>query len=153
MTRAALAVAFAVLLGAGIELAAQQDTPGRFMVLDVYVESAEPLAAWQFELTERGGRMQVVGIESGGSAVFGDPPYYDRAAVERGAADRIIVADFTLDAAAELPSGRTRVARVHVRLDGDAQTVPDYDLRLVAAGAAHGRPIDAAISLQTDAGR
>jgi len=140
------------LVGGGIDLAAQQSTPGGFAVVDVYVESAEPLAAWQFELAERRGRMQVVGIEAGGSTGFVEPPYYDRGAVGRGTADRIIVADFSLQDARELPAGRTRVARVHVRLDG-ATAAPDYELRLVAAGAADGRPIDAAISLETDAGR
>jgi hypothetical protein len=47
--------------------------------------------------------------------------------------------------------GRTRVATVHVRLAGGA--APNYDLRLVAAGAADGRPIDAKISFDTRNGR
>ena len=140
----------AALLAAGIELAAQQSA-GRFTVVDVYVESNEPLAAWQFELAERAGRMQVVGIEGGGNAVFGEPPFYDRNAVDTGSADRIVVADFSLRGAGELPSGRTRVARVHVRLEGAES--PDYDLTLVAAGAADGRPIAAAISFDFGAGR
>lgn len=141
----------ALLAFVGVDLFAQQDAPGRFAVVDVYVESEEPLAAWQFELAERGGRMQVVGIEAGGSGAFMEPPYYDRDAVRAGAADRVIVADFSLREPQDLPVGRTRVARVHVRLDGAA--APDYALRLVAAGAADGRPIDAAISLDAEQGR
>src|SRR5690606_4336541 len=59
----------------------------RFGFVDVYVVSREPLAAWQFELSERDGRMQVVGIEGGDNQVFADAPYYDREAVDGGAAD------------------------------------------------------------------
>jgi hypothetical protein len=142
------AVGALALLAAGA-LLAQQNT--RFATVDVYIDSTEPLAAWQFELGERRDTMQVVGIEGGESASFGDPPYYDRAAVERAAADRIIVADFSLSPPQSLPVGRTRVATVHVRLAGGA--APDYDVRLVAAGAADGRPIDAKISLDTRNGR
>jgi hypothetical protein len=119
--------------------------PRRFAVVDVYLDASEPLAAWQFELAERRGGMQVVGIEGGESASFAEPPFYDRAAVDRGAADRIIVADFSLEPPAQLPSGRTRIASVHVRLAGGEP--PDYDLRLVAAGTADGRSINADISL------
>jgi hypothetical protein len=145
------AIATLALLAAAGGLVAQQLEQGRFATVDVYIDSAEPLAAWQFELGERRGSMQVVGIEGGANASFGDPPYYDRAAVERAAADRIIVADFSLSPPASLPVGRTRVATVHVRLAGSA--APDYDLRLVAAGAADGRPIDAKISFDTRNGR
>jgi hypothetical protein len=134
-------------LVAAYELAAQPQAANRFAVIDVYVDSVEPLAAWQFELTEQDGRMQVVGIEGGESASYAEPPFYDRDAVASGAADRIIVADFSLREPAQLPVGRTRVASVHVRLAGDQS--PDYQLRLVAAGAADGRSIDAEISLDT----
>jgi len=124
---------------------------GTFEVVDVYVESARPLAAWQFELEETGGRMQVVGIEGGETTPFADPPYYDRDAVDGGAADRIIVANFSLLDPAELPVGRTRVASVHVRIG--AGIAPDYRLTLIAAGTADGRPIDAEISFVTRNGR
>lgn len=143
------AIVGAVALAGAFELAAPQEATTRFAVVDIYVASDEPLAAWQFELAERKGFMQVVGIE-GGDASFAEPPFYDRAAVEQGDADRIIVADYSLSPPAELPVGRTRVASVHVRLAG---AEPDYDVRLVAAGAADGRPIDAEISLATRSGR
>jgi hypothetical protein len=151
-TRALAVLAFAVsALVASFELAAQQGAATRFAVVDVYVDSAVPLAAWQFELRERHGAMQVVGVENGESRAYPDAPYFDRTAVERGAADRIVVASFSLRPPAELPVGHARIATVHVRLTGDA--APDYRLELVAAGAADGRPIDASISLDTRTGR
>lgn len=138
-------------LAASFGLLAQQQAAARFAVVDVYVDSTAPLAAWQFELRERHGEMQVVGVENGDSRAYTQAPYYDRAVVDRGAADRIIVASFSLRPAAELPVGRARVATVHVRLTGSA--APDFQLQLVAAGAADGRPIDAKITLDTRTGR
>ncbi|MYE13704.1 MAG: hypothetical protein F4X99_19020 [Gammaproteobacteria bacterium] len=39
------------------------DTPApRFVPVEVYLESSEPVAAWQFELADRAGAMKVVGI-------------------------------------------------------------------------------------------
>jgi hypothetical protein len=149
---AAVTIALA-MLAASCELWAQQSaqTQTRFAVVDVYVDSAVPIAAWQFELQERHGEMQVVGVENGDSGAYTQAPYYDRTAVESGVADRIIVASFSLRPAAELPVGRARLATVHVRLSGASP--PDYRLQLVAAGAADGTPIDATISLDTRAGR
>lgn len=122
-----------------------------FDVVDIYVDSARPLAAWQFELEEAGGRMQVVGIEGGEAAPYAAPPYYDREAVAEGTADRIIVAAFSTRAPDDLPVGRTRVASVHVRLEGG--TPPSYELTLIAAGAADGSRIDAEIDFDTRNGR
>ena len=119
------------------------DTDIRFAALEVFLETAEPLAAWQFELRESSGRMRVVGVENGASGVFGDAPYYDLEAVSGGTADRIIVADYSLNPADELPTGRNRIATIHVQLQGTA--APDYVLSLVAAGGANGEPIQASI--------
>ena len=66
-------------------------------------------------------------------------------------ADRIIVADYSLAGDTELPSGRTRVATVHVRLDG-FQT-PDFELQLIAAGNAEGQRIPAEAVLELQDGR
>lgn len=119
----------------------------RFAAIDIYLDAGEPLAAWQFELRESSGRMRVVGVENGDSAAFREAPYYDLAAVNGGMADRIIVADYSMSPAAELPTGRSRVATVHVQLEGLAE--PDYVLSLVAAGGADGAPIRATIQFET----
>lgn len=142
------AACFAASLVVAAPTAAQQV---RFATVDVYLDTSAPLAAWQFELTEANGLMTVVGVENGQSQVFGVAPYYDLEAVSRGGADRIVVADFSLAGESSLPRGTTRIATVHVQLTGSAE--PDYRVRLIAAGDAAGRAIDAAISLQAGNGR
>jgi hypothetical protein len=123
----------------------------RFQAIDVYVESAEPLAAWQFELTETTGAMTVVGVENGDSAAYRDAPYFDLDAVREDRADRIVVADFSLAGVGELPVGRTRIATVHVRLSGGQ--APDFNLQLIAAGDIDGHAIPAVADLEFDNGR
>jgi hypothetical protein len=123
----------------------------RFATIDVYVESPEPLAAWQFELTEATGAMVVVGVENGESQAFAGTPHYDLDAVAQGRAERIVVADYSLGESATLPVGRTRVATVHVRLAG-ART-PEFELQLIAAGNAAGQAIDAAVVFELLEGR
>ncbi|MDE0028050.1 MAG: hypothetical protein OXU42_01425 [Deltaproteobacteria bacterium] len=126
-------------------------TKVRFAALDIHLESAEPVAAWQFELSEAAGGMRVVGVENGDSPAFARAPYYDRKAVNDGRADRIIVADFTLRSGNELPVGRFRIATVHVHLTGDSE--PEYVLRLVTAGNAEGKPVPATVHLDIQPGR
>jgi len=142
-----IAVASLAVLGAvaALSLAAQPQA-GRFTTVDVFVVSDTPVAAWQVELAERGGAMQIVGIERGDDATFRDPPFYDRV-VERAATDRIVLASFSLSGADQLPRGRVRIARLHVRTVGAAQ--PDYEARLITAGTAAGEPIAAQLSLET----
>jgi hypothetical protein len=145
-------VASLAVLGAALALSlAAQPQPGVFATVDLFVVSETPVAAWQVELTERSGSMQVVGIERGDDATFRDPPFYDRVVLERDVTDRVVLASFSLSGAETLPRGRVRVARVHVRTTGGAQ--PDYEARLVAAGAADGQPIAAGLNVEIEAGR
>ena len=138
----------AVLLGMALPSSPQSDGKAiQFAALDIYLETTEPLAVWQFELRESSGMMRVVGVENGDSAAFGGPPYYDLGAVSEGAADRIIVAHYSMSPADELPTGRSRIATVHVQLGGSAD--PDYLLNLMAVGGADGEPIQASIDFDT----
>ncbi len=114
-----------------------------FTTVDVFVVANEPLAAWQFELSDATGAMTVVGVENGDSDAFRDAPYYDRDAVEAGSANRIVVADYSLDLE-RLPTGRVRVATLHLMLDGN----PEFNIRLVNATAPDGRRLEAVISLE-----
>jgi len=129
---------FVILLALALPLAAAaQDI--RFATIDVFLESEQPIAAWQFELDDRQGIMKVVGVEQGESSAYTRVPYYDREAVSLGEADRIIVADYTLADVDDLPSGRFRIATIHVMLSGDA----DLNLDLVTATTYDGVRTDA----------
>ncbi len=123
----------------------------RFAAVDVFVDSPAPLAAWQFELSEATGAMAVVGVENGASEAFTDTPHYDLDAVARDRADRIVVADYSLADRNALPTGRTRVATVHVRLTGSG--TPEFALQLIAAGDAEGQPIAADAVFEIQDGR
>ena len=131
-----------VLLVPGVAGASGAPTP-RFLPLDIHLDAALPVAAWQFELKDANGAMKVVGVEDGGHPAYPRAPYYDREAVARGVATRIVVADYSLAEASRLPSGRVRLATLHLILDGE----PDFDLRLIAAAGPDGAAIDASISL------
>ncbi|MBL8990263.1 MAG: hypothetical protein JNJ48_01645 [Phycisphaerae bacterium] len=97
--------------------------PPRFEALDVFVDSANrPLAAWQVELTASvpGGQVRIVGIEGGQHPAFNRPPYYDPLALTQ---NRVILAALSIDPPADLPTGRTRVARVHLHITGSRAPV------------------------------
>ena len=130
------------LLAAGIAYAEEAQSP-RFVPLEIHIDSPEPVAAWQFELNDRNGAMNVVGIENGGHAAFKRAPYYDREAVSRGVASRIVVADYSLADTSLLPVGRFRLATLHLMLRGE----PDFELRLITATTPEGRAINASVSL------
>ncbi len=117
----------------------------RFTSVDVYIVSAEPVAAWQFELSDRRRSMKVVGVENGDSAAYPRAPYYDREAVRLGTADRIVVADYSTSETGELPIGRVRIATVHLML-ADAGD-PEFDLKLITAVRTDGAAIDATLGL------
>jgi hypothetical protein len=107
--------------------------------VDIYVDSGDvPLGAYQFELSAAVGEVKIVGVEGGEHPAFAEPPYYDPAALQE---DRIIIAAYSL--ADELPTHRTRVARVHVQVTGDK---PAYAVELTVAADAEGNPLDAAIA-------
>ena len=125
---------------------AQQPVP-RFRPLQVYIDSGErPLAAYQVEIIVTSGNAEVVGVEGGNSPGFRAAPYYDPAALKGG---RIIIAAFTTGS--DLPSGKIRVATVHVQETGTGE--PQYNAKLMVAAGADGKPITASVSVTPDDGR
>ena len=92
------------------------ETSVRFTSVAVLIDSgATPLAAWQIELVDPSDRSRIVGIEGGQHPAFIEPASYDPAALQGG---RIVLAGFSLDE--DLPVGETRVATIHLEVDGPA---------------------------------
>ena len=114
----------------------------RFAPVAIYLDSgSKPIAAYQFELKAAGGQIKIVGVEGGEHAAFKEAPYYDPAAL---ANDHIIIAAF--NTGSDLPTGRTRIATIHLQIIGDAE--PRYQLKLMAAADSEGRDIPAELTLQ-----
>ena len=109
----------------------------RFVALDVLIDSkAQPLAAYQFELKATGAEFAIVGVEGGEHRAFAKPPYYDPKALSR---NRIIIAAF--NTGKDLPTGKTRVARIHARVVGPKD--PKLSVSLTVAATADGGRIPA----------
>lgn len=118
-------------------------TADGFRVVDVFVDTqAQPLAAYQVELTAPAGTIRLVGIEGGDPEVFRDPPHYDPLAIQ---SERVILAAFTTAPEAKLPAGRSRVASVHLQVVGDAE--PSLTVRLHVAASAAGTRIPAQVTI------
>lgn len=112
----------------------------RFMPLDVFIDSSNnSLAAYQFELKTVAGKVKIVGVEGGDSVAFKEPGYYDPAAL---ANDRIIIGAF--NTGDDLPLGKTRVARIHLQVVGEAE--PAFEISLAVAADKNENQIKAEIS-------
>ena len=122
----------------------------RFAAVDIYLDTSEPIAAWQFELSDRNGTIKIVGVEQGESEAYDRAPFYDREAVRLGQADRVVVADYSLADSDELPSGHTRIATIHLMLDSEDDQ--DIELTLITATTHDGQVINASISLVSRTG-
>jgi len=125
----------------------EQDIPTvqpkvRFAPLHIYLDSgSKSLAAYQFELKATAGQIKIVGVEGGQHKAFKEAPYYDPAAL---ANDRIIIAAF--NTGRELPTGRTRIATIHLQIIDEAE--PDYELKLTVAADVDAKEIPAKISFE-----
>lgn len=115
-----------------------------FAAYDIIIETPDPLAAYQVRISGVA-TMKLIGVEGGDHAVYAEPPHYDAALLAADTrADRIVLADYSLDD--DLPSGRVRIARIHVAvMDGGEQVVPA--VVLVAAGRADESRITEAVAV------
>ena len=110
----------------------------RFEAVDVLIDpGGTPLAAYQLEFVADADRVKLVGVEGGDHAAFRDPPYYDPAALSRS---RVILAALSTDS--NLPNGKTRVARLHLQIDGVGE--PSFEAKVMVAASADERAIAAA---------
>jgi hypothetical protein len=113
-------------------------TEASFTYIDVSIDPhGTPLGAYQFELRATAGDVKLVGIEGGEHAAFAKPPYYDTRALLN---DRIVIAAF--NTGTDLPSAKTRVARLMVRVSGP--TLPKYDVKLQVAASSDAKPLSGA---------
>ena len=120
------------------------ETAVRFETVDVFVDTTDnALAAYQLEFFAGAGDAKIAGIEGGAHPAFATPPYYDPKAMQQ---DRVILGAFTTDEAAALPTGKTRVATIHLQTVGTDP--PDFQIRLQAAADADGRTITAEATFQ-----
>jgi hypothetical protein len=118
---------------------AREEGPSRFSAVDIYVDSkSAPLAAYQIEFTATNGVAKIVGIEGGDSPAFHEPPFYDSKAIQH---ERVIIAAFNTAAADKLPSGKTRIATIHLQIIGDS--APQFQLTLQVAANPDGNRISA----------
>lgn len=118
---------------------AGEEGRSRFCAVDIYVDSKNaPLAAYQLEFSATNGVAKIIGIEGGDSAAFHEPPFYDTKAIRH---ERVIIAAFNTSSADKLPSGKTRIATIHLQIVGDA--APQYQLSLQVAANSDGNKISA----------
>ena len=129
----------------GAQQTGTSDTRVRFLAADVFVDSKDkPLAAYQLEFSVTNSNAKIVGIEGGEHPAFREAPHYDPKAMQQ---ERVIVAAFSTEPANRLPTGKTRVATIHVQTSGiinDAQ----FQVQLHTAADAEGRIIPTKASIE-----
>lgn len=124
---------------------AKQNGPAiRFQTVDIYVNAKDQaLAAYQLEMVAESGSVKIVGIEGGQHPAFRAAPYYDTRAIQR---EQVVIAAFNTAAADQLPTGKTRVAAVHVQITGDEN--PEYIVRLKTAATVQGEKVSAVATVE-----
>ena len=113
----------------------------QFEAIDVFLDSGnQPLAAWQLEVRSEPRGVEIVGIEGGQHPAFRSPPYYDPRAMNQ---HRVILAAF--QTGDDLPLGRSRIARIHVRLQGPGNR--KYLTSLIASASSDGQRVPAQLEI------
>lgn len=124
-----------------------QPAPTHFTAIDVYVDPrGKPLAVYQLRIKLARGAMKVVGVESGEGAFAEKPPYYDRKAIDKPDAEEIVLAMFLTGDKPALPSGKTRVATIHLMTQGEA--VPAFETTLETVAGPDGKPYPAQMEIR-----
>lgn len=124
----------------------QQQSSPRFEAIDIYIDSGDvPLAAYQLEFKAVKGSVKIVGISNGEHEAYADePPYYDTAAMQQ---NLVIIAAFSLNKTANLPTAKTRITTISLMIEGDIE--PEYKLQLTAAASVEGKRINATITYES----
>jgi hypothetical protein len=144
-----IGVILAMALSTGLSEASEPSASAgiTFRPVHIFVHSgAAPLAAYQIEFGVTNGTARIVGVEGGEHPAFAKPPYYDPRAMQQ---ERVIIAAFSTNSAASLPTGRTRVATVHLQVGGGVE--PGVHLKLTAAADSGGNSIRASATIEQHA--
>lgn len=120
-----------------------QAPTSEFAVFDIYLDSgAEPVAAYQLKISDERAAVKILSVEGGEHSAFSDPPKFDAKAIQR---DVIKIAAFSLNGRAQLPTGRTRIASLHVEI-GPGLT-PEWIATVQAAAGPGGAKISTQVTL------
>jgi hypothetical protein len=139
---------FAIILASLCQIAGQETDDSRFDAIDIFVDSgSQPLAAYQLTFNSQNGA-KIVGIEGGDPGVFAEPPYYDPEAMQK---EEVVIAAFNTAGADRLPTGRIRVATIHVQTE--AKIVPTYKVEASAAATRDGKQIKVRAEAQERTGK
>jgi hypothetical protein len=137
-----LVILFAMLSVICFAESSETNAAIRFEAVDVFVDSQDKsFAAYQLEFSVTNGGAKIVGIESGEHPAFREAPLYDPKAMQH---ERVVIAAFSTDK--QLPSGKTRVATIHLQVSGDAE--PKFELRLQVIADSNGKKISAKTSFE-----
>jgi hypothetical protein len=114
----------------------------RFQAVEIFADSrTAALAAYQLEFTITSGNAKIAGIEGGEHPAFAEAPFYDPKAIQH---ERVIVAAFSTLSADKLPTGKTRVATIHLQITGSDEL--KFETKLTAAADHSGKKIPVTIS-------
>ena len=100
------------------------------------------MAAYQLKISDERAAVKILSVEGGEHASFAEAPKFDPKAIQR---DVMKMAAFSLDVAEKLPSGRVRVASLHVEI-GPGLT-PEWKAVVEAAAGPKGKKISATVSI------
>jgi len=119
--------------------------PGiRFQAIHVHLDvKSDSLAAYQISVRATKGKVGIVGIEGGEPAAFRQPPFYDPKAIQQ---ERVILAAFSTKPKADLPTGRVRIATIHLQIAGEEE--PEFEANVQAAANVEGAKISPTVSIE-----
>jgi hypothetical protein len=125
-----LAILFCALTAPLFAQPSTGESTAHFRVVDIYVDSGStPLAAYQLKFSVTNSIVKIVGIEGGQHRAFREPPFYDPKAMQE---ERVVIAAFSTEKPENLPTGKTRVATIHLQTTGTERLGVRLELQTAA---------------------
>jgi hypothetical protein len=136
------ALLFLLILAFYGQLFAQSTNTIRFQPVEIFADAqTNALAAYQLEFKVTSGNAKIVGIEGGEHHAFSEAPFYDPKAMQN---ERVVLAAFSTQPADKLPTGKTRVATIHLQISGSDEL--KFETKLSTAANSGGKKIAVTIS-------